>query len=264
MVDEALADLAKQLEQARREAAYYRKLAKDSGERRLRESEAASQIIVQLKQAEQELAQSRDELEQRVLERTAELSQTNERLLQEMQERHAIEEALRQANEQLQHANQSLDQERNNLEQTVRKRTQELVRLQEERLRELSTPLIPIMDQVVIMPLIGTIDAQRAQQVLETMLEGVAQHQASIAILDITGVRTVDTQVAQALIRTAQAVKLLGARVLLTGVGPQIAQTLVQLEVDLRDIATCGSLQAGIAAVFGSHARGSKPALFRT
>ncbi|MFP4437396.1 MAG: PAS domain S-box protein [Chloroflexaceae bacterium] len=125
---------------------------------------------------------------------------------------------------------------------------QRVIDAQRNALRELSTPLIPISDDVVIMPLIGTIDSQRARQVMETLLTGVAHHQASLAILDITGVSVVDTQVAQAFIQAAQAVKLLGAQVMLTGIQPQIAQTLVHLGVDLRGIQTRSSLQAGIAA----------------
>jgi anti-anti-sigma factor len=125
---------------------------------------------------------------------------------------------------------------------------QQVIDAQRDALRELSTPLIPITDEVVIMPLIGTIDSGRAQQVMEALLEGVAHHQATLAILDITGVSVVDTQVAQALVGAARAVRLLGARVMLTGIQPQIAQTLVTLGVDLNDIQTQGSLQAGIAA----------------
>ncbi len=125
---------------------------------------------------------------------------------------------------------------------------QQVIEAQRDALRELSTPLIPITDEVVIMPLIGTIDSQRAQLVMETLLEGVAQHRSSLVILDITGVSIVDTQVAQAFIQAAQAVKLLGAQVMLTGIQPQIAQTLVHLGVDLSGIQTRGSLQAGIAS----------------
>ena len=125
---------------------------------------------------------------------------------------------------------------------------QQLIEAQRHALRELSTPLIPISERVVIMPLIGTIDSNRAQQVMETLLEGVARHNAELAILDITGVQVVDTQVAQAFIHAAQAVRLLGAQVMLTGIQPQIAQTLVHLGVDLGSIITRGSLQAGIAA----------------
>lgn len=130
-----------------------------------------------------------------------------------------------------------------------RRETEEhVLAAQREALRELSTPLIPITDEVVIMPLIGAIDSGRAQLVMETLLDGVAQQQARLVILDITGVPVVDSQVAQALIRAAQAVKLLGARVMLTGIQPQIAQTLVHLGVDLSGIQTQSSLQAGIAA----------------
>lgn len=125
---------------------------------------------------------------------------------------------------------------------------QQIIDIQRETLRELSTPLIPISDKVVIMPLIGTIDTQRAHMVMETLLEGVARYQSDLVIIDITGVVVVDTQVAQAFIQAAQAVKLLGARVMLTGIQPQMAQTLVHLGADLSDIMTYGSLQAGIAA----------------
>lgn len=124
----------------------------------------------------------------------------------------------------------------------------QLIEAQRAAIRELSTPLIPISDHIVVMPIIGTIDSGRAQQIMETLLEGIARHHSDVAILDITGVQVVDTQVANALIRAAQAVKLLGARVILTGIRPQIAQTLVQLGVDLRGITTHSTLQAGIAA----------------
>ncbi len=97
------------------------------------------------------------------------------------------------------------------------------------------------------MPLIGAIDSARAQQIMETLLEGVAQHRSDVVILDITGVQVVDTQVANALLQAAQAVKLLGAQVILTGIRPHIAQTLVSLGVDLRGIVTRSTLQTGVA-----------------
>jgi anti-anti-sigma factor len=125
---------------------------------------------------------------------------------------------------------------------------QQVIEAQREALRELSTPLIPLTDTVVLMPIIGTIDSQRAQVVMEKLLEGVAQHRAGLVILDITGVSVVDTQVAMTFVQAAQAVRLLGARVMLTGIQPQIAQTLVHLGVDLGGIQTRGSLQSGIAA----------------
>ncbi len=133
---------------------------------------------------------------------------------------------------------------------------QQIIAAQREALRELSSPLIPISDSVLIMPLIGTIDSMRAQQMMETLLEGVARHRAELVILDITGVPVVDTQVAQAFIRAAQAVRLLGAQVMITGIQPQIAQTFVHLGVDLSSIQTCGSLQAGIAVALTSRRGG--------
>jgi anti-anti-sigma factor len=129
---------------------------------------------------------------------------------------------------------------------TQRLENEERMRSQADLLRELSTPLIPVSENVVIMPLIGAIDSARAQLVMETLLEGVGAHRAAIAILDITGVSVVDTQVANALIRAAQAVRLLGAQVMLTGISPQVAQTLVQLGADLSSITTYSSLQTGI------------------
>lgn len=125
-------------------------------------------------------------------------------------------------------------------------RDEEVIRSQANALTELSTPLIPISDHVVVMPLIGTMDSQRAAQVLETLLEGVSVRRASVAILDITGVSVVDTHVANALLQAAKAVRLLGAEVVLTGIRPDVALTLVGLGLDLTGIVTKGTLQAGI------------------
>lgn len=136
--------------------------------------------------------------------------------------------------------------ERKRAEQERAAMLQQVIDAQRDAIRELSTPIIPITDSAMIMPLIGTIDSSRAQQVLETLLEGVAQHRATVVILDITGVLVVDTQVASALIRAAQAVKLLGAQVVITGIRPDVAQTLVHLGADLSGIVTRGTLQAGI------------------
>lgn len=140
--------------------------------------------------------------------------------------------------------------ERKQAEEALRQRViqDEIIRGQEATLAELSTPLLPIGKSVVLMPLVGTVDSRRAQQVMDAMVHGVAQHRARVVILDITGVPVVDTQVADALIRAARAVRLLGAKVLLTGISPEIAQTLVGLGVVLsdQDIRTHNSLQSGV------------------
>jgi rsbT co-antagonist protein RsbR len=125
----------------------------------------------------------------------------------------------------------------------------EIIASQQAALNELSTPLIPITESVVVLPLIGAVDSRRARQVMETLLEGVAERNATTAIIDITGVSVVDTQVANALLQAALAVRLLGARVILTGIRPEVAQTLVGLGVDLSGIDTRATLQDGIAAV---------------
>jgi rsbT co-antagonist protein RsbR len=131
----------------------------------------------------------------------------------------------------------------------------EIIQAQTMMLAELSTPLIPITEGIVIMPLIGMMDARRAQQALEALLEGVATMRAHTAIVDITGVPVVDTHVANALVHATQAVKLLGADVLLTGIRPEVAQTLVGLGVDLRNIQTHGNLQQGIAVALRRYGR---------
>lgn len=90
---------------------------------------------------------------------------------------------------------------------------------------------------------------------METLLEGIAAHQAEVVIVDITGVKVVDTQVAQALVQTAQAVRLLGARIILTGIQPQIAQTLVHLGADVGNIITRSTLQSGITYALSGKSR---------
>jgi rsbT co-antagonist protein RsbR len=123
----------------------------------------------------------------------------------------------------------------------------EIIRAQAAALAELSTPLIPISDRILVMPLIGTIDTRRAQQILEALLQGVQSASASVAILDITGVTTVDTSVASALIQAAHAVRLLGARVVLTGMRPEVARTVVTMGIELSGLITRGTLKDGIA-----------------
>jgi len=128
---------------------------------------------------------------------------------------------------------------------------EEIIRQQASALMELSTPLIPISDHALLLPLVGALDSRRAQQMMETLLQGIAEYGADSVILDITGVPLVDTHVAAMLLRAAQAVRLLGARVMLTGIRPEVAQAIVGLGVDLSSIETRASLQDGIAATFG-------------
>jgi PAS domain S-box-containing protein len=139
------------------------------------------------------------------------------------------------------------EQKQAEAEREERQRQAEVIRVQEALLRELSTPLIPISEHIVVMPLIGSMDSRRAQQVLETLLNGIAANGAQVAIIDITGIPVVDTQVANALLQAAQAVKLLGAQVVLTGIRPEVAQTLIALDADWTALVTRSTLQSGIA-----------------
>jgi rsbT co-antagonist protein RsbR len=137
---------------------------------------------------------------------------------------------------------------RKQAEQAVRQAAihEEMISAQQAMLAELSTPLLTISDTTVVMPLVGAVDSKRASLMIDTLLKGVSANRASMVILDITGVAVVDTQVADAFIRASQAVSLLGAQMVLTGIRPEVAQTLVQLGVDLRSILTRGPLQDGI------------------
>jgi rsbT co-antagonist protein RsbR len=124
----------------------------------------------------------------------------------------------------------------------------EIIQRQAAALTELSTPLLEISSSTLVMPLIGSIDTQRIQLLITTLLEGVSEKQADNVIVDITGVPFVDTQVANALIQAARALRLLGAHVILSGIRPEVAQILVSLGMDFSTLTTYSSLKAAIAA----------------
>ncbi|EYF04672.1 PAS domain-containing protein [Chondromyces apiculatus] len=121
-----------------------------------------------------------------------------------------------------------------------------VIEAQDAMIRELSTPLLPLAEQVLALPLIGMMDNRRAAVVLDTLLNGVVEHQASTVLIDVTGVGIMDSHVADVLMRTAKAVRLLGAEVVLTGIQPHVAQTLVTLGVDVGAVVTLRSLKDGI------------------
>lgn len=126
----------------------------------------------------------------------------------------------------------------------------ELIRVQEAQLAELSTPLIPLTERIVLMPLVGSIDAARAARMLQTLLRGLEQTRAPVAIIDITGVPVVDEHVANTLIQLAQSARLLGAEVILTGIRAGVARSLASLGLELGAVITRKSLQSGIALAF--------------
>ncbi|MBY8914538.1 STAS domain-containing protein [Bacillus sp. YC2] len=120
------------------------------------------------------------------------------------------------------------------------------VSLQKIALQELSAPLIPVFENVTVMPLVGTIDTERAKQIMENLLNGVVKHRAQVVLIDITGVPVVDTMVAHHIIQASEAVRLVGAKCLLVGIRPEIAQTIVNLGIDLSQVITKNTLQKGI------------------
>ncbi|HEY2517439.1 MAG TPA: protoglobin domain-containing protein, partial [Polyangiaceae bacterium] len=122
----------------------------------------------------------------------------------------------------------------------------ETVKRHQQAIRELSTPVIRVYDGVLLLPLVGTIDSLRAQQVMESVLTRIADDQAKVIILDIAGVAVVDTKVADNLVKTTAAVRLLGAQTILTGISAQVARTMVQLGVDLSTMHTRARLAEGI------------------
>lgn len=126
----------------------------------------------------------------------------------------------------------------------------ELIRMQEAQLAELSTPLIPLTERIVLMPLVGSVDAARAARMLQTLLRGLEQTRAPVAIVDITGVPVVDEQVANTLVQLAQSARLLGTEVILTGIRAGVARSLARLGLDIGAVTTRKNLQSGIARAF--------------
>jgi rsbT co-antagonist protein RsbR len=117
--------------------------------------------------------------------------------------------------------------------EAYQKSREQVIARQQEEISELSTPVVKLWDGVLALPLIGTLDSQRTQVVMENLLQSIVDHRAEIAIIDITGVPTVDTLVAQHLLKTVAAARLMGADCLISGIRPQIAQTMVHLGVEL-------------------------------
>ncbi len=121
-----------------------------------------------------------------------------------------------------------------------------VIREQQEAIRELSTPVLQVRERLLILPIIGLIDPQRARQLTEQLLRGIRFNRARVVVIDITGVAAMDASVANHLVQTVEAARLLGATVIVTGLSPEIAQTLVNIGVDLGKMNTVGDLQGGI------------------
>jgi GAF domain-containing protein/anti-anti-sigma regulatory factor len=176
--------------------------------------EAVEQELVERKRAEEALKAAYSEVEQQVAERTAELQR-------EIAERERAQaESLR-----LQ---------------------QEVIEVQKQAIQELSTPIIPVMDRIIVLPLIGSVDSLRAREITRKLLAGIKEHRAKVVILDITGVPLVDSGVAVYLNKTIQAARLKGARTIVTGISDAVAETIVDLGIDWSGVETLSDLQTGL------------------
>jgi DNA-binding response OmpR family regulator len=177
-----------------------------------------------LELAQEELRRGRDTLELEVARRTEELRKAMARLEHELNER------------------QRAEAERTGLQEQI-------IAAQAARLAELSTPIIPITDRILVMPLIGLMDEERAERVLEAALQHAMAASAEAMILDITGVPRADHAVAEMILKTARALRLIGARTILTGIRADVARTLVALDIDFTEIITQSTLQGAISYV---------------
>jgi PAS domain S-box-containing protein len=126
---------------------------------------------------------------------------------------------------------------------------QEVIEAQKRSIQELSTPIIPVMDRIIVMPLIGNIDSMRARDITRALLAGISQHRAKVVILDVTGVPIVDSGVANHLNKTIQAARLKGTRAIVTGISEAVAETIVDLGIDWSGIETLSDLQTGLRTV---------------
>lgn len=137
---------------------------------------------------------------------------------------------------------------------------EEVIRRQTESLREVSTPVITLWDSILLMPLVGIVDSVRAQQISERLLQAIGESEAEVTLIDVTGVPVMDTSVARHILKTVAAAEMLGTRVILTGISPSTAQTVVKLGIDMSGVPTRGSLKSGMALALTMTGRRIVPA----
>ncbi len=132
---------------------------------------------------------------------------------------------------------------------------QEIIEAQKLAIRELSSPVIPVMERIIAMPLVGNIDSMRARDITRSLLAGIGEHRAKVVILDITGVSVVDSGVANHLNKTIQAARLKGASAIITGISDAVAETIVDLGIDWSDVDTVNNLQTGLRSALARMGR---------
>ena len=163
------------------------------------------------------------------------------KMVRDIIERKAAEKVLQERADELERLNQNL-----RAEMDERKRAENIISRQSREILEIATPVLQVWEGIVAAPLIGTLDSLRTQQLMEQLLQRIVETNSLVALIDVTGVPAIDTLTAQHLIETISAVRLLGAQVVLTGIRPAIAQTLVHLGIDLSNVNTCSSLSTGL------------------
>jgi len=164
--------------------------------------------------------------------------------------RRELEEDPRELVERISDATRVIDQFALHAFDSYVQEREAIIERQQSEMTEVSAPVVKIWERIVTVPLLGTLDSFRAQTVMENLLQAILDREAEVAIIDITGVSTVDTMVAQHLLRTAAAVRLMGAECVISGISPKIAQTIVHLGVDLPNVVTRSDLQSGLAYAF--------------
>ncbi len=142
------------------------------------------------------------------------------------------------------------EQLENNAE--LKRLQQEVLEAQQRVIQELSTPIIPVMDRIIVMPLVGSIDTMRAKDIMRALLSGISDHRASVVILDVTGVPIVDSGVASHMNKTIQAARLKGAHTIITGISDAVAETIVDLGIDWTEIETLSNLETGLQVALSS------------
>ncbi len=181
-----------------------------------------AQLYSRLSEASAELRRANERLEREVEQRTLELSRSNQQLAQELARRSETEQARAALQE-------------------------EVIRMQSQQLAELSTPLVPVAESIMVMPLLGTIDPKRAADIVEAVLHEAQTSRARVVIIDITGLRRVDDVAVSLLLRAPRALRLLGSQAILTGMRPDVARAMVSMGADLSSIHTCANLRTGIS-----------------
>jgi DNA-binding response OmpR family regulator/anti-anti-sigma regulatory factor len=214
--------LSKENEQRASAEAALTALAQELEQRIEERTDDLSRALAELEQVRAQILSANDALKHEAADRAKELDDARERLREELAERVRAERARTELQE-------------------------EIILMQRAALAELSTPLIPITEHIMVMPMIGTLGEERAQQMLDAALGGVHQHGARVVILDVTGLKAVDTDVAGTLVRMSNALRLLGAQAVITGIRPDLAQMLIAEDVDLAGVTTRGTLKGGIA-----------------